>query len=144
MLGHKRKLLGHVPGCAGAWLRHCPRRERNLTWNKHCHMSNARAQVKVARACAWVCRSLATALSQKREKFDLEQTLPHVQTQLFELQTSNRNFPTLNLSGCSSTIVNYTVHKYCCNFCIYAFHCYFSLLFIILIEIVFYVPVQQD
>ena len=23
MLGHKRKLLGHVPGCAGAWLRHC-------------------------------------------------------------------------------------------------------------------------
>ena len=23
MLGHKQKLLGHVPGCAGAWLRHC-------------------------------------------------------------------------------------------------------------------------
>ena len=22
MLGHKQKLLGHVPGCAGAWLRH--------------------------------------------------------------------------------------------------------------------------
>ena len=20
---HKQKLLGHVPGCAGAWLRHC-------------------------------------------------------------------------------------------------------------------------
>ena len=25
MLGHKQKLLGHVPGCAGAWLRHCSR-----------------------------------------------------------------------------------------------------------------------
>ena len=23
MLGHKQKLLGHVPRCAGAWLRHC-------------------------------------------------------------------------------------------------------------------------
>ena len=23
MLGHKQKLLGHVPGCAGAWLRPC-------------------------------------------------------------------------------------------------------------------------
>ena len=23
MLGHKQKLLGHVPGCAGAWLHHC-------------------------------------------------------------------------------------------------------------------------
>ena len=22
MLGHKQKVLGHVPGCAGAWLRH--------------------------------------------------------------------------------------------------------------------------
>ena len=23
MLGHKQKLLRHMPGCAGAWLRHC-------------------------------------------------------------------------------------------------------------------------
>ena len=25
MLGHKQKLFRHVPGCAGAWLRHCTR-----------------------------------------------------------------------------------------------------------------------
>ena len=47
-------------------------------------------------------------LPQKKEKVGLEQTLPHAQTQLFELQSSERDFPTLNLSGCSS--INYTVH----------------------------------
>ena len=48
---------------------------------------------------------------QKREKVGLKQTLPHAQTQLFEFQSSERDFPTLNLSGCSSIIINYTVHK---------------------------------
>ena len=31
MLGHKQKLLGHVPGCARAWLRHCLLRTQELT-----------------------------------------------------------------------------------------------------------------
>ena len=31
MLGHKQKLLGHMPGCAGAWLRHCLLQTQELT-----------------------------------------------------------------------------------------------------------------
>ena len=52
-----------------------------------------------------------TALHPRRQKVGLEQTLPHAQTQLFEFQSNERDFPTLNLSGCSSIIINYTVHK---------------------------------
>ena len=48
---------------------------------------------------------------QKREEIGLEQTLPHAQTQLFELQSSERDFPTLNLHGYSLITINYTVRK---------------------------------
>ena len=30
MLGHKQKLLGHMPVCAGAWLRHCCRHNPSI------------------------------------------------------------------------------------------------------------------